>query len=476
MVGNKMISIKNNSIKAAAWYTICNFLSKGILYILTPLYTRMLKVGEYGDYNNFVTWQSLLGVAITLDLHSTVSNAYIDYTEKEEFEKYISTIMITSLVFPLMIGLLVFIKIDNFAMFFHMQPEYVVLLIVSTAFSSALNILQAEQRSKNKYKMSCFLTILTSVGTAILSLILISCLENRLKAIIWGSTILNIIVNIYIYIYCLKRKVYFGYNYLKYAFVLALPLIPHLLAANIMGSSDKLMITQMCGSEKNALYSLVYNCAMVVTLLTTSLNQAWVPWFYRQVEDDNKHIIKKVSKFYCIGYTCIVSIFCFVAPEVVLIMGGESYREAAYLVPVIMFGCVCRFFYTLYVNVEFFLKKTWYISIATIGASVINVILNYIGITWWGYIAAAYATLVANICMLVFHVFCVHKMKKLDIFDNKFNLLIFLFSMIFCLGMMILYPYTILRYSILVLGVIIGGVVGVKHRGKVKQVLRGVIN
>lgn len=471
-----MMSIKNNSIKAATWYTICNFLSKGILYILTPLYTRMLKVGEYGEYNNFVTWQSLLGVAITLDLYSTVSNAYIDYTEKEEFEKYISTITIMSLVFPLVIGLLVFIKIDGFAIIFHMQPEFVLLLIVTIAFSSALNILQAEQRSKNQYKMSCFLTILTSVGTAILSLILISFLENRLKGIIFGSTILNIIVNLFICIFIFKRRLYFGYNYLKYALVLALPLIPHLLAANIMGSSDKLMITKMCGSEKTALYSLVYNCAMVVTLLTTSLNQAWVPWFYRQVADDNSRNIKKVSRFYCIIYTCIVSIFCFVAPEVVIIMGGESYHEAAYLVPVIMLGCVCRFFYTLYVNVEFFLKRTWYISIATIGASIINVILNYIGITYWGYMAAAYATLVSNICMLVFHVFCVHKMKKLDLFDNRFNLFTFLFSMLFCFGMMILYPYYIVRYSILVLGIIIGVVGGVKHREKIKYVLKEVIN
>lgn len=51
------------------------------------------------------------------------------------------------------------------------------------------------------------------------------------------------------------------------------------------------------------------------------------------------------------------------------------------------------FAYSLYVNIEHYYKKTPYITVNTIIAAASNIVLNFIFIPRYGYIAAAYTTL-----------------------------------------------------------------------------------
>lgn len=37
-------------VKASLWFLICAFLQKGISFITTPIFTRLLSTSEYGQY------------------------------------------------------------------------------------------------------------------------------------------------------------------------------------------------------------------------------------------------------------------------------------------------------------------------------------------------------------------------------------------------------------------------------------------
>ena len=47
----------------------------------------------------------------------------------------------------------------------------------------------------------------------------------------------------------------------------------------LLNSSDRIIINQLCGARKAALYSIAYTIAMIVTVVLSSLNQAWVLGF-----------------------------------------------------------------------------------------------------------------------------------------------------------------------------------------------------
>lgn len=59
-------------VRASAWFLICSFLQKGISMITTPIFTRLLTTQEYGEFNVFNSWLSIVTVFVTLNLYNGV--------------------------------------------------------------------------------------------------------------------------------------------------------------------------------------------------------------------------------------------------------------------------------------------------------------------------------------------------------------------------------------------------------------------
>jgi O-antigen/teichoic acid export membrane protein len=165
--------------------------------------------------------------------------------------------------------------------------------------------------------------------------------------------------------------------------------------------------------------------------------------------------LKEKSKPYSIVF-CIIAVgLLLISPELLFAMGGQSYMEAKYIIPPIMIGYVFQFFYTFYVNIEFYHKKQVFIAIGTFSSAMINVALNLLLIPIFGYVAAAYTTLISYFFLFVFHYFIVKKMKKTSWYDIKFFVKIII--MLLTIGALILfvYRYDIIRYAMILAIVII---------------------
>lgn len=463
---------EGNALKAGVWYIISNFISKSILYICTPLYTRLLTTAEYGHYSNFISWQSILAAFVTFDLSSSVGIAYIDYKNDWEFNEFISTISICSVLIPLMFSVPILLCSDWFVRFFNLDKSYLIILLFYLCFCNNLQVYQAEQRSKIRYKLSSILTLLISIGGVSFTLIFVLSLRNNLMGIILGNVLSNVVINVGILSVILKKTFVFKWKYVRYALLISIPLIPHILAGTILGSSDKVMITKICGSEKTALYSLVFTIAMIVTMFASSINKAWVPWFFdRMSNGDNDSIKKAVRRIFPILSISAISI-CLTAPEIVLILGGKSYLESVPLIPPLILHCVCNFVSTLYINIEFYNKKTFGISVATVISSIMNLLLNWIFIYAFGYGAAAYTTLFSSVLTLIFHLYKIKKQGMLQVFDNKYNILVLIVTFIACFFMLFIYPLRIVRYSLITVIIVVGYVLICKNKGKIYEVVK----
>ena len=79
------------ALKSGIWYTAANFLVRSIGLITTPIFTRLLTHEEFGLYNNFISWVSILTIIVTLHLESTFISARYDY--EDEFDSYILSML-----------------------------------------------------------------------------------------------------------------------------------------------------------------------------------------------------------------------------------------------------------------------------------------------------------------------------------------------------------------------------------------------
>ena len=138
-----------------------------------------------------------------------------------------------------------------------------------------------------------------------------------------------------------------------------------------------------------------------------------------------------------------------ITPEMLWLMGGESYMEAKYVIPPVVVGCMCQFVFSLYINAEFYLKKQTRIAVGTVLAAALNIVLNIIFVPRYGYIAAAYTTLIGYLVLLVFHSVSLKLLKKSHWYDNKFNYAVVGLCMLMIPIVNWLYVHNTVRYTLM---------------------------
>ena len=137
------------------------------------------------------------------------------------------------------------------------------------------------------------------------------------------------------------------------------------------------------------------------------------------------------------------------APEIIKILAPPQYHEGIFIFPPVMAGVFFIALYNVFGNIEFYYQKTFMIMVASVVAAITNVVLNYIFIPRYGYIAAAYTTLASYILLSVMHYFNLLRMQEEKIFNIKSIIFISLSLVVFCLGASTLYHNWMVRWGII---------------------------
>lgn len=463
-----MSNLDNKNVaKASIWYLVSTFVSKAVSMLTTPFFARILTTDEYGYYSNFATWMSLITIIAGLSLHSTLLRARFDF--KNEFQKYIFSILILGSLFTTAIFGMIAANADFFIKLFVLDKKYLIIMFCYIFVSPAYDMFLNEQRYEYKYKLVVALTLFVVLANVGLSFVLIAIMDDCLLARILGSYLPLFIIAAILYMRYFIKARNVTIVYWKYALPIAIPYIFHLLSSNILGSSDRTMITNICGATDNALYSMCYNLAMIVNFMWSSLNNAFAPWMTEKMNTKDYGAIKKMSYPYILIFAYLLIGIMLIAPEAILILGGEKYYNAIFVVPPVMYGYFFMLIYSLYVNIEQFEKKTIGMAVATAIAAVTNIALNAVFIPIFGYIAAAYTTLIGYVLLTVIHFLLVKYMGLEKMFDTRFIIFGAILVGILTVVITMLYSVTFIRWVVIMLYALSILIITIKNR---KTILR----
>ena len=136
------------------------------------------------------------------------------------------------------------------------------------------------------------------------------------------------------------------------------------------------------------------------------------------------------------------------------ILGGEEYYIAVYIVPPVSMSILFLTMYSFFGNIEFYFEKTKFVMIASCFVAVVNIVLNYIFISIFGFIAAGYTTLACYMGYCTIHYIFMKKVCADNGLDNPFPgkkmWLVALIFAIISVGISVIYTLTILRYILIV--------------------------
>ncbi len=460
-------------LKSGVWYTASNFLLKGIGFITTPIFTRLLTTTQYGEYSNFSTWYNIITIIITLSLYASLIRARHDF--KDDLDGYVKTILILGTVATLVFDVLIFGFLSIVLPLVEIKAEHLILMLASLLVSPAVTIYTTLQQYSYKYKTYAIISVSIAVLEICTSLALVVFLQDKVLGRVVGTLLPLTVISIIIYIRLLTKSGAPKIKYVKYAVGFCLPYIVHLLSNTLLAQSDRVMIYQICGAEANAMYSLAYSLSQIVSLLWSSMNNAVSPMIGDCLHEKNFELSRKITAPYVFVFIVPVMLAVLLAPEMIWFFGGDKYKEAIYYIPPIFLGCILQFFYSMYVNIEQYEKKTGMMALGTFLAAALNVILNAIFIPIYGQTAAAYTTVAGYAFLLTLHYLVVRKMKLTGVYNGKIICLALSVSAVGTALSLSLYGLPWLRISII--GVLFIGVCWFawKYKAKITQLIKNII-
>lgn len=438
-------------IKASFWFTICSILQKGITLLTTPIFTRILTTEQYGVYSIYQSWYSIISIFATLNLSAGVLfNGLTKYSEDRL--RIISSFQGLSTTVTFILFIIYLCGMNFFNNIFDLSSLLMIMMFMELAFVPAYAFWAVKERYDYKYRKLIIITLLVTLGSQVIGMIAIMLTTTyKAEARIISYVVIQIIQGIIFYVINIMRgKKFFVKEYWIYALKFNLPLIPHYLSMTILNQADRIMISKYIGMGAAAIYAIAYQISMMMTIITTAVNNSFVPYTYKNMKQNRYEAIGKNSNvlLVVIGTLCIVAMSF--SPEVIKVFASKEYYDAIWIVPPVAASVYFIFLYSLFANIEFYFEKTKYVMVASIGGAAINIILNFIFIKKFGYLAAGYTTLVCYILFSFAHFYYYKKILKQMKINNVYNIkiivLISIVVILFMVVMPLLYVRVILRY------------------------------
>lgn len=415
---------KSDLLKNGSLSMIGSILIRAVDLISIPIFTRILDTATYGRVSVFTTYTQIFMVILGLDFNGCVSRATLEYKERKQ--QFYSVTLFFSMMWTLLV-IILFNTFHNLTenLLAMSQMEMNIMLIYSFCYFVIL-YKSAELIFTFQYKRNIAMSILMALGNLCLSVVLVLGFfsGDRFLGKILGSSIPTVIIASAVFIRFMYRgKEIWNREYVTYAVKFSVPLIPHNLSHLILSNADRIMIQNMVNNSASGIYALAHNIGVMMQVFTEGANNAWTPMLFRKLEANKRKQIRKEARIYLLGYSMMAIGVIAISPEILKIFAGKDFWEGINFVMWLCLATYYIFVYQLYVNVEFYHKKTALISLGTLMAAILNIILNFYGIPRFGYAFAAISTAVSYGGLVFFHYIILNYIIKDRVIDNMFTII-----------------------------------------------------
>ena len=402
--------------KSAVWYTIAVFTTKGLGFITIPIFTRVMTTDEFGLFNNYAAWQTILLSIVSLESYATLNRARLDYKGKA-LQDYQFTLLTSSLSITMLLVILLVCVPSIPELFTDLDREYLYIMVLYLLFYPAFTMFQMLQRVQYKYKLSAGLSLGSSLFATVLAVLLVISLDDALIGRIIGQYVPFVVLGIVFYLWYWKTGGVFKVKYLKYALPLAIPLVVATFGSQVLLLGCRIVTQHSCGPDEVAFLSLATTVSHIALILINTLNNAWTPWLYDCLSENEPKRAVRTFKLYIWGISALVIVVMLAGPEIVGILGGSGYISTIWLIPSFMFTCLLSMLVNQYVYLETYHKDVRAGGFTTLLFAVLNLPLCWLFIELWGFETIGYANIVSNVLLVIAHKIILSKqIKATDLF------------------------------------------------------------
>lgn len=413
----------NKVFQNSIFFSIGTLATKAISFLMLPVCTYFMTDAEYGMASTILSFISTFSLLVLLGLRAAILRFYPTIEDTDKKGRFAGSVFLVILINgAFVVGLSVVLKnlllhyLFTDMEFFPLVFLGIISLVTEALYYAYQSFLQAEQNGK-AYTKNSILYMLIYAGT---NLILI--IGFRLGALGMVITMFTtpLIMSVYGIIkmrcqnaleFCIDKSI------LKPMLKYSIPVVPHDISSMLATYVSKIFLNNSISYAATGQYTVSSQISNVLSLVQSSLNLAFHPWFNEQMENgtDGRRNIKSFSIFIFAVY-CYASIFiALFSPELLSILTPGAYRDAWKLVPLLTLALVINFIYYSHVLAIFYnVKASKFIAVCSITGSLSNIMLSYFliaRIASWG---AAIAYFIARCITAAITVVYSRKVQKVD--------------------------------------------------------------
>jgi O-antigen/teichoic acid export membrane protein len=419
-----------------AIYGLSTMVSRMIAFALTPFYARVLPVGGNGIFTAMYGYASIVNAILAFGMETT----FFRYLNKRSDNKQLvynnafGAVIAISVVF-LLFSLLFLDNIINFLQAGQIKDHadysfYVkcfLFILISDAFCVIpFAKIRADGRPIRYGMIKCLNILLVLVLNVFTLFVIPYIIKHHLPGEQWfaswyrpkwvgyvflSNTIASILTIFLLLPEILKLRLKFNGAMFKEMFVYSWPVLVANISFIINESIDKAMLKQMLPANINdhevGVYGMCAKIALFLSIFVQAFRLGAEPFFFSHAKNKNSgDTYARIMNYFVIAVAIIcVALIANIDILAHLIVGKHTAKNAYWagigVVPPLLFGYLSL---GIYMNLSIWYKlsdQTKYgLYISGIGA-VLTIVLNYIFIPQYSYMASAWISLVAYASMMV---------------------------------------------------------------------------
>ena len=344
-------------------------LLRGISIFTAPLFGSLLGDANYGVVNIYMVWVGVVQIAFTLQTHSTLVNARIEYPEERQAQ-YQSSVMTLSAVSYLCFSLLTILLIVPLSRLLKMEPILIGMILFHGFGGFCILYINSKFTYEFKAGLNCLVSVAVPVITLILSLLLVLQFppEVNYYGRIIALAIPNGLIGLGFCVYILGTgKTYYNREFWRFCLSISLPLIFYNLSDLILGQSDRLMLQHMLSESAVGQYSMAYNFGAILFTIFAALNNSWCPFFFEDMKHARTDSLQTQANHFLELFTVLSLGFMLLSREVyhAYLFASPEFWPGTGLIPIFAASYFFNFLCTFPVNFEYYHKKTKAVAVIT---------------------------------------------------------------------------------------------------------------
>jgi O-antigen/teichoic acid export membrane protein len=410
----------------AGLYGLPSILGRLLNYLLVPLHTAVFIPEQFGTIGKLYAYAAFLNIIYTYGMET----AYFRFTTKEKSEYYYEQAFTAVLLTSLLFSGGIFIFSDQIIQFLELNVEtYIVRYLAVIFFVDAIVAIPLAKlrlaHKAGKFALTRMSSIVLIILFNLLFLMLfpylaeVGLIEWQTKApfdisyVFLANLLANLAMILILYKEIFQVKLRFNWERIKKMLGYALPILLMGVAGISVEQLDKVIFEYLLpenfyeGKTAEAalgIYFATFKLSIFMALAIQAFRYAGEPFFFSQAEDKNAPELFAKVLYYFVALSLVIWVGVSLNADLIgrIFLRGEEYREALFLVPILLFG---KLFFGIYINLSIWFKitdKTYYGVYISIVGGLVALIGNIVLIPILGYTGAALTSVLAYFSMMIY--------------------------------------------------------------------------